>query len=404
MKIILFTQYFWPETFDINGLARSLKRKGVETEIITAKPNYPGGQIYPGYSAWGFTRDTFCDMPVLRVPIVPRGNTKLGLALNYISDIVFASLYSMFARPKSQDCVILVHGMTPIFQVIPALIYRKMHKIPVALWVQDLWPESLSATGYVKSKFLLGLARRVVKALYSHCDLILVQSKAFIPWISRMAPSKRIIYYPNSVDPSFRSTSPSIVPQIPGLGTGFSVLFAGNIGRAQDMGVILECAKLLKRHEDIHIVIMGDGSKKSWLLTEALRGELANLHIVGKYKFEDMPAIMRKASCLLLTLADHDIFAATIPNKLQAYLASGKPVIACSNGEAARIVEEARAGLTVNAGNSVGLAEAILNLSRMNDKSLAVLGDNARSYSEQNFDQDMLTDQLVADLSSLKSG
>ena len=126
MKIILFTQYFWPETFDINGLARSLKRKGVETEIITAKPNYPGGQIYPGYSAWGFTRDTFCDMPVLRVPIVPRGNTKLGLALNYISYIVFHFLlivHYLFVHLflfliSLKKVLILLHNMLFLYSLL----------------------------------------------------------------------------------------------------------------------------------------------------------------------------------------------------------------------------------------------------------------------------------------------
>jgi glycosyltransferase involved in cell wall biosynthesis len=269
------------------------------------------------------------------------------------------------------------------------------------LWVQDLWPESLSATGYVRNRFIIAAVRKVVCFIYHHTDLILVQSKAFEEPIRALEPVTPIIYYPNSVDKSFAAPTALEIPTVNGLGEGFSVMFAGNVGVAQAVEVIVEAASILKKYTDIHFVVLGEGSRWGWMCQEKQRLDLGNLHLPGRFPVETMPGLMQKASALLVTLADQVIFNATIPSKVQAYLAAGRPILACLNGEGASLVTSAGAGLAVPAENGGALAEAILHLYRMSPKNLDAMGALGRLYYNEHFEHDLLIDQLICHLQSV---
>ena len=353
MRILIVSQYFWPEGFRINEVARSLVEKGVEVDVLTGKPNYPEGAIFPGYRAGGCQVELWAGTAVYRVPLFPRGaRSSWRLALNYLSYMVSGLLFGPWLLRKRQYDVVFVYGLSPILLAIPAIFLAWIKRRKLIVWVQDLWPESLSATGYVRNSQVLSAVEWLVRWIYRHTDLLLVQSRAFEAPVAALAPGKPVAYYPNSVDATFaEAPSPDVVlPDVPALEEGFAVVFAGNVGAGQAVGVMVEAAVLLKDVPQIRFVVLGKGSRWDWMREQVQVLGLTNLHLLGRFPANTMPGLMQKAGALLVTLADEPIFAMTVPNKIQAYMAAGRPILACLNGEGARLVaEEARAGFSVPA-------------------------------------------------------
>ncbi|WP_374334984.1 glycosyltransferase family 4 protein [Leeia sp.] len=397
VRILIVSQHFWPEGFHINDVARSLVAQGHTVDVLTAKPNYPEGRIFTGYRAWGCQQEDYHGATIRRMPLFPRGkDSKVRLALNYLSFIFSGYAFGPWLTRGQKYDVIFVYGVSPILQALPALFLGWLKKSPVVIWVQDLWPESLSATGYVKNRFILKAVEKVVRFIYHHTDLLLVQSRAFIAPVRKLAPRTPIQYHPNSVDESFaKPAMPASHPGVPALDAPFTVMFAGNIGAAQAVDVIVEAAVLLKAHSDIHFIVLGDGSRREWMLQQVRQQGLANLHLPGRFPVETMPGFMQKASVLLVTLADREIFAATVPNKVQAYMAAGRPIIASMNGEGARLVIEAGAGLSAPAENGPALAEAILALYRQPASARQTMAENARAYYNAHFTHEKLVSELI---------
>jgi glycosyltransferase involved in cell wall biosynthesis len=402
MKILIVTQYFWPENFRINDLARSLAELGHAVEVLTGQPNYPDGVVFHGYHSWGCKSEYWQGITIYRVPIFARAlNSGFRLALNYLSFVVSGLLFGPWLLRNQKYDVIFVYAPSPIIQSIPASFLGWLKKCPVVLWVQDLWPESAQATGYISSPLLLKLIEKMVRFVYRHTDLLLVQSKAFQEPVARLVQDKPIVYYPNSVESAFYDPPDMLLPAIPELTGGFSVLFAGNVGAGQAVQVIVDAADLLRQHTEIHFVVLGKGSRWEWMHEQISARDLTNLHLAGRYPVETMPGLMRQANALLVTLADQPIFSATIPSKIQAYMAVGRPILACMNGEGARLTQEAQAGLTVPAEDAAALAGAVLRLYRMSAEDREVMGSNGRAYYKEHFDHDRLVKQLINQLQEL---
>lgn len=397
MRVLVLSQYYWPENFRINEVAQTLSANGVDVEILTGKPNYPAGIVFAGYQARGCVQETLQGLLVNRVPLFPRGKGAARLALNYLSFVLSAAIFGPRLLRGKQFDAILVFAPSPILQAIPAVWIGRLKKCPVLLWVQDLWPESLSATGHVTHRGILNAVEYVVRWIYRHVDLLLVQSKAFIPKVRVLAATTPIVYHPNSfLDYTTVSIRP--VVECPGFESAFPVLFAGNIGSAQAVEVVLEAATILRDIEGIRFVMVGDGSKRDWLMQQAEERGLNNLVFPGRYPVEAMPELMRRAAALLVTLADTEIFRLTIPSKVQAYLAAGRPIIACLNGAGAEIVQEAGAGVTVPAEDASALAQAVMTLYTMPEREKLEMGARGRRYYEENFSHDMLVDELLGHL------
>jgi len=396
LRVLIVSQYFWPESFRINEIARDIKARGHEVEVLTGKPNYPEGRFYTGYNAWTISKEFWQDIPIMRIPILARGGGgAIKLLLNYVSFIASGLLFAPWLVRKKNYDVIFVYGVSPIFQAVPASFLGWLKSIPVALWVQDLWPQSAEATGYVKSPFLLKLLEKFVQFTYAHTDLLLVQSEAFIEPVMKLANNIPIAYYPNSVEKEFYSPQAISAPYIESLQSGFTVLFAGNVGAAQAMETIVAAAEKLQTYSEVSIVMLGSGSKSDWVAEKIIEKKLTNLYLEGRFPVETMPILMRQASALMVTLTGQPIFELTVPNKIQAYLAVGKPVIACLNGEGARIVAEAKAGVVVRAEDGEGLANAIVKLYKMSAPEREQMGVNGRAYFKQHFDEEMLTTELI---------
>ena len=404
MRVLVVSQYFSPEVFRINEVVQSLVAKGAVVDVLTGKPNYPEGKIFAGYSAWVCKIERVQGAAVYRVPIFPRGERgALRLALNYLSFVMTGLMLGPWLLRRKRYDVVFVYGVSPILLAIPAVFLAWLKGLKLVVWVQDLWPDSLAATGYVRNPRVLRAVEWVVRWIYRQADLLLVQSRAFEASVAALSPGKPIVYYPNSVEAAF-AEPPSkdvVLPEVPALDEGFAVVFAGNVGAGQAVEVIVEAAALLKDVPEIRFVVFGQGSRWGWMCEQMQARELTNLHLPGRFPVNTMPGLMQKAGALLVTLAEEPIFAMTVPNKVQAYMAAGRPILACLNGEGARLVMEAKAGLSVPAEDAKALAAAVLQLYRMSPEERAQLGVNGRCYYKANFDHDKLVDDLIAHLRAM---
>ena len=398
MKVLIVTQYFWPESFRINEVARSLRDAGAEVTILTGKPNYPDGKVFEGWRAGGVQRQAYFEMPVLRVPMCPRGQgSAVRLALNYLSFAASGSVFGPWLLRGRQIDVILVYGISPILQGIAAIAIKVFKRAPVVLWVQDLWPQSLAATGFVTDRRALKLVEWLVRGIYRFSDMLLVQSQAFIEPVAQLASRDRIRYQPNPGELAFDSPQAGIDPSPVAVDPPrFDIVFAGNLGTAQSVETIVEAASMLSDAPHLRFVLVGSGSRSDWIRDEVARRGLANLVLAGRFPPEAMPAIFREASVLLVTLTGDDIFRLTVPSKVQAYLAAGRPILAALDGEGARVVAEAGAGVCTPAQDAAALAAAVRAMAAMPRDQLESMGRSGRDYYNANFAPAALAGRMLA--------
>ncbi|MDH4467717.1 MAG: glycosyltransferase family 4 protein [Bacteriovoracaceae bacterium] len=410
MKILIVTQYYWPEPFKINDLSEELANRGHEITVLTGFPNYPEGSLYQGYSGFFPKTEYYGKVKVIRIPLIPRGKNKsIKLVLNYLSFFINATLMAPFLVRGKFD-KIFVYQLSPITSAIPAIFLKRLKKIPMVMWVTDLWPESLIATKAVSNKKILQAVSSLVKWIYQNTDKILVTSKGFIPRITKMGyPLSKISYWPQWAEPCFSDIEESsesqykqnkkfFDPQLPQ--SGFRVMFAGNIGSAQDFETIIKSAEILRnqQHHHIHFVILGDGVMKSWAESEVAKLNLSNhFHFMGRKPVDSMPYYYNNAEVLLVSLTNDDLFSVTIPCKLQSYLASGKAVLASLNGEGAKIVNDWDAGMSCPASHPEKLAEVILAMSKLSPERLKEFGKNALNCYQQEFERTKLISILESE-------
>ena len=289
-------------------------------------------------------------------------------------------------------------ALSPITAVIPAIYLKKRLNLPLAVWVQDLWPESLRASGFIKNAFLLQLAEMMVRWIYVSCDSLLVQSQAFFKPIARLAAEEKIRYYPNSyLDVPFSCSQLSTIPRelLDVLQNNFCAVFAGNIGTFQSLLTIVQAAEQLRHLVNSKIILAGSGSCLDWIKQEVCSRKLSNLIIAGRFPPSVMPAIFSQSSALLVTLNCDEIFRYTVPSKVQAYLAAGRPIIAALDGEGARIIDEAGAGLVGPAEDAAALAQNIERLYHMSKSDREKLGQSGRTYFLKHFEMRSQSKRLI---------
>lgn len=393
----MVSQHFWPENFRINELVQALQTTGVVIEVLTGKPNYPRGQIFKGYRAWGCQLENFNGVPVFRIPIVLRSRGYIQIVINYLSFILSGIIFGVWLLRGRRYDAIFVFATSPILQAIPAIWISWLKKCSIVVWVQDLWPESLSATGYVKNQSTLKMVEFIVKWIYRKSDLLLVQSKAFVPKVKALAGGTPVIYYPNSFSDKMPDT-PNELPICPEFDCEFPVLFAGNIGIAQSIEVILEAAVLVSDINDMRFMMIGEGSRRSWMIEQVKARGITNIDFLGSFPVNAMPYLMAQAKVLLVTLADSEIFRLTVPSKVQAYLAAGRPIVACMNGAGADIIVESKSGIATPAEDANALARSLRLLHNMPESERVQMGANGRQFFEQNFAHEKLVSELMQHL------
>lgn len=395
MKVLIVTQYFWPEEFRVNDLAIDIIKRGHEVTVLTGNPNYPIGSFYRGYGL-NYSVEYYHGIKVYRMPIIPRGRNGFQLVLNYISFVITGSIFAFFHKPKYDKIFAL--NFSPITAVYPAIVFKRRSKTELIIWVQDLWPESVTAAGKIKSKFLMKMLTKMVQHIYRNSDKVLVQSEAFIDSVmEKGVTASKISYLPNwaedlygnSIDVS-KEKYQSLFP------AGFIVMFAGNIGEAQDFDSIIKAIEITKQYPEIKWIILGDGRKKSWVETEILRLELQNtVFMLGRYPVVEMPDFFVHADIMLLSLKNEVIFSMTIPTKIQSYMAFGKPVVGMLNGIGAKVIEDADCGYTSNAADYSSLARNIIMAYHQERNLLQQKGENGRKYYNKHFSKELIINNLI---------
>ncbi len=392
MRILIISQHFWPEEFLINSLAVNLQNKNLNVTVLTGHPNYPNGDFFENYHGWKFQKEVFDNkIEVYRVPMFPRkSGAAWHLILNYISFIISSSIFGPFLLRKKKFDLIFIFATSPVFQAVPGIVLKFIKKIPLIIWLQDLWPDVLKATGFVENRNLLALIGYFVSWIYRRSDLILVQSKAFMESVIEKCPTANLKYHPNSsIEMNNKSSSLKL-----DISDKFSLMFAGNFGKAQSLDTILEAAEVLKNDEEIVFVLVGTGTELT-KIKQKIEEKNLNILLPGQFSFEEMPGIYQQASALIISLGDDPIVSKTIPSKLQTYMAVGKPIVAAMKGEGARLIVEAKAGYVSNPNDPIQFSKNILRLKSSNDKELSALGQNASKFYYENFESKLLLEKLL---------
>lgn len=395
MRILIISQYFWPENFRINDLCLELKERGHHVTVLTGLPNYPKGDFYKGYNFFSKKKDSWNEIIIHRCKLFPRKNgSSFFLLTNYISFAIFSTLRILFLNTKFDN--IIVYQLSPGTVGFPGIVAKFKFKAPLNFYIQDIWPESLSDAGNIKSKFILNNVDKMMKYFYQHSNKILVQSEGFIDFLVKKDISKtKLIYIPNTVEPFYKPVEvlEKYKSQMP---NGFTILFAGNIGYAQDFDTILNAAVILKeKNIEVNWVIIGDGRAKQSLIDKVVElGLVNNFHFIGIRPSEEMPYYFSCADVLLVSLKESLIFSLTIPSKIQSYLACKKPIIANINGIGAKTIIESKSGLVSNSGDYEMLAKNIEEMTNKNEFEMNNFAINGYNYFLSKFERKIIYDKL----------
>ncbi|MDA7807950.1 glycosyltransferase family 4 protein [Flavobacteriaceae bacterium] len=393
MKILVISQYFYPENFRINDLVFSLNKRGHQIEVLTGKPNYPKGNYFEGYSWDGPKQEEIEGIKVHRANLILRKKGGgIRLFLNYFS-FIFFGLFKIL-KLKGDFEKIFIYAPSPITVGILGIVAAKKFKCKSYLWVHDLWPESVRVAGGIKSDIILGIVNQMTKLIYRYTDLLLVQSPEFKNYIlNQGVEESKIIYYPYYAEDFYKvvEKDKSYLSQFP---KGLNLLFAGNIGVAQSFDTIVNAFEKLKKY-DINLVVLGDGRDKSRIQDKINeKGLTGKFYFLGSFPPEQMPYYFTSADGLLITLKKADIFSFTIPGKLQSYLACGKPIIGALDGIGNKIISESNSGFASEAENHELLAKNILTLYKLSKAEKEKLSNNALTYFDKNFNKQYLLERL----------
>jgi len=394
--ILVISQYFYPENFRINDMCDEWVKRGYKVTVITGIPNYPQGKFYKGYSFCKRRKEVVNGVNIVRLPIIPRGKRKTTLIFNYLSFVISGWFWKIFTRIKAD--LVFIFEVSPMTQALPGIWYAKKRKIPCFLYVTDLWPESVEFATGIKSRSIINSIQKMVDKIYKKSTRILTSSRGFIkPIQDRGISIDKIEYWPQYPESIYQPMQKDLIyniliPQ----DDVFNITFAGNIGFAQGLSVLVETAKLLKNDNIIvRFNIIGDGRYKNDLINLI---ELSNtkeyFNFIDRKAPSEIPKYLSVSDVAFISLNNAKVFEYTLPSKLQSYFACGVPILASANGELSDIIIESKAGFCSPAGNHVDLAKHIITLMNYSIEDLKKIGINGLTYSKNNFDKFKLLDRL----------
>ena len=391
MKILIVCQYYFPEQFQINEIAPELVKRGNEVTVLTGLPNYPKGEIYPGYENGEKRKEIINGVKVIRVEEHPRKSGAKNLIQNYIS---FAKNGSKIIKRLNPDYeVVLCYQLSPITMLKPAVVYSKKNKKPLFAYCLDIWPES--AKDHLNVPVVYSIIKQISKKLYKACDHISVTSRPFMDYFESTigVDRKKLSYIPQHADSSmldidFDAPNNDIA----------DFMYAGNMGKGQTLDVIIYAVAELKNRKDFIVHMVGDGSKRKELETLSKKlGVGERIIFYGNQKREDMPEFYKKADVLLITLRGNNAVGNTMPGKLQMYMTTGKPILGAINGAADEVIRESGCGKCVAAGDYKGLAAIMVDYIE-NKEKYNQCGESARKYFTENFTLKKYVDDLEEQL------
>lgn len=400
--VLYLSQYFYPEQFLNNHVARSLVRAGYEVDVVCCVPNYPSGRFFDGYSNRSRREEIWEGVGVHRVFTIPRGRSAVQLVMNYLTYPLTAA-WRILRLGRRRGDVSFVSMPSPLFQAFAGIFAKKLWGIPTVYWVQDIWPDSAIITLGIRNRAAVCALQAICGWIYRQGDLVMVQSDGFHATIAAFGvPADRIVTLPNCAPDSFRPVAAEDVPDrirslLPrGRRT---IMFAGNIGESQDFDTIIDAVALLPDECDCLIAVVGSGRDENRVRRCVEERRLGHRFLfLGRHAEHDMPAFFACADAMLVSLRDEPIFALTVPSKVQAYMACGKPILASLRGEGARIVADAGAGFTVTPTAPAELSAAIRRLAELSDDDLVAMGRASRHAFEQHYSLMAVTNRLAEHL------
>lgn len=403
MRILLLMQWFDPEP-QIKGLAfaKKLRCLGNDIEVLTGYPNYPGGKLYPGYSIKPFQVEMMEGIRVMRVPLFPSHDASaFRRILNYVS-FGIASLFAGLLIVSRKD-VIYACG-PPVTVGVGAALICLIRRIPFVYDIQDLWPDSLGATGMFNNSFGSKIVGYVCKWVYSRSTHITVQSLGVKErLIARGVPEEKISVIFNWCDEASIVTEQTSINKlnhsnqnsIPS--STFDVLFAGNMGKAQDMDAVLEAMRLLQIEvPSIRLLLLGGGIEVPRLKKSAKDQNITNVTFIPRVPMAEAAGFLTRADVLLVHLKDDPLFKITIPAKTQAYLAVGKAIVMAVAGDASRLVLESKSGVCAQPSNARSIADAIQQLAVLPPSELQKMGEYGQAFYWANMSLDIGARKFLA--------
>lgn len=395
--ILIVSQIFYPEQFRINDIAKEWVKKGYKVSVLTGIPNYPEGKFFDGYNWFKGRKEVYQGIEIHRIPIIPRGNNSLMMILNYISFFVSGYVWHLFTKIRPD--LVWIYEASPVTQALPGVWLANKRKIPCMMYVTDLWPENVEIITGIKSPLVIKPLEKVVEYIYGNCDLLFTSSRSFINSIhfKRGVPREKLLYWPQYAEDFYSNIHEEdiknwIIPQ----DDKFNIIFAGNIGYAQGLEIVIDVAELVKKNKDnVRFSIVGDGRYKDTLLKKISSYELDEyVNFFDKRPAEDIPEILAQADASLITLSKNDVFSMTIPAKIQSSLACGIPILLSADGEAQDIIIESKAGMTNNAEDYQSLYKNILLMKELSRDKMGEMSSNGIDYFQENFKKSKLLEEM----------
>lgn len=389
--ILVVSQYFYPEQFRINDMCCEWVKRGYKVTVVTGIPNYPMGKTFDGYGLTKKRHEVWNGIEIIRIPLIPRGSSSIAMVANYLSFMISGMIAGKTKKIKAD--YVFSFEVSPMTQVLTGISFAKKLHIPHYLYVQDLWPENVETVTGITSPVIINPINRLVDYIYKNADEIFTTSPSFVSAICNRKVAvdrSKVHYWPQYAEELYKPYEKSMVDEIPDDGS-FKVAFTGNIGTAQGLHVLPKTAKLLQ-NENIKFVMVGDGRYLEGFNQEVERcGVSSKFIMVPRQPAERIPRLLSACDVAFLSFQDDDLWAKTIPAKLQSYMACGMPIIAAAKGETKRVLDEADCGICCRIGDVEELTTAIKKLMSFD---LNPLRKRSRQYFEEHFDKQMLMDQM----------
>ncbi len=398
-KILIISQHFWPENFRISDIATGFAENDIDADVICGIPNYPNGIVPEGYGFFKNKKQNYNGVNVYRTwEITRKGNSNIRIFLNYISYPFFGFFKVLGFLGKKYDAV-FCYETSPVYMIFPGIVYSKLKKVPLTTYVLDLWPENLYSVLNIQNKFFRKIASSTSRWHYKKCDKLIAMSPSLKEKLKEVTGKSddKIAVIPQYCEEFYEQDieDEPLKEKYKGF---FKIVYAGNISPAQNLQCAVDSAAMLKSDgiKDIKFIIVGDGMSKADIEKYAdEKGVREYFDFLGSKPVTDMPIYHTLADALLAPLAKSDDIGLTIPRKVTSYMAGGKPVLTCMDGEGSLVIQKAKAGLTAAAGDSRTLYENIKKLKAMPRREREQLGANARSYHFANHSRKKVLAQLI---------
>lgn len=306
--ILVVSQYFYPEQFRINDICQEWVKRGFKVTVITGIPNYPEGKYYEGYGIKKKRKETWNGIDIIRIPLIPRGKSKIGLVCNYLSFPVSGFIWNLLSNIKAD--YVFNFETSPMTQTLIAVWYAQKHKVPCYLYVQDLWPEAVETVTGIHNPFIIKPLDTMVRYIYKHCDKIFCTSPSFVRDICKRGVDKKKVYYwPQYAEEFYRPAEKHSVPEIED-DDSFKIIFTGNIGYAQGLDTIPKAAKILKsKGANVKFYIVGDGRYKQELIKEiSYAGVEDMVLLIGRHPAKRIPEFLACCDVAYVSFMNERLF------------------------------------------------------------------------------------------------